>query len=81
MAVESDGEEMILVSADITMCEDWLLAPVRNKFDKHVTGVDAKKLREEIVEIKQYPCYAFHNIESGQGSIEQFYCPMCIKHI
>lgn len=29
--------------------------------------------------IKQYVCYYFRNIKSGQGSIEQFDCPMCIN--
>ena len=44
MAVEVDGEQMILVSADIAMCKDWLLALVRSKFDEFHTGVDSKKL-------------------------------------
>lgn len=44
MAVEADNEEMILVSADITMCEDWLLSLVRSKFGELNTGVDSKKL-------------------------------------
>ena len=44
MAVESDGEEMILVSADIIKCEDWLLELARKKFNSYNTEVDAKKL-------------------------------------
>lgn len=44
MAVESAGEEMILVSADIITCAEWLLALARAEFEKFDTGVDAKKL-------------------------------------
>ena len=44
MAVEADGEEMILVSADILKCEEWLLELARKKFDAYETGVDAKKI-------------------------------------
>lgn len=44
MAVEADGEEMILVSADIIKCEEWLLDLARAKFDEYAAGVDAKKL-------------------------------------
>ena len=44
MAVEADGDEMILVSADIIKCESWLLALARKKFEQYETGVDAEKL-------------------------------------
>ena len=44
MAVEADGEEMILVSADIIKCEEWLLSLAREKFVLYDTGVDARKL-------------------------------------
>ena len=44
MAVEADGEQMILVSADIVKCEEWLLDLTREKFEKFCTGVDPKKL-------------------------------------
>lgn len=44
MAVESEGEEMILVSADIIKCEQWLLELARKKFEQYKTGVDTKKL-------------------------------------
>ena len=44
MAVEADGEEMILVSADVVKCEDWMLALARKKFNEFNLGVDANKL-------------------------------------
>ncbi len=45
MAVEGDGnEKMILVSADIINCQDWLIDMVRDKFAEYNTGVDAQKL-------------------------------------
>ncbi len=44
MAVEADGEEMIMVSADVIKCEEALLELARAKFDAFGTGVDAKKL-------------------------------------
>ena len=44
MAVESDEEEMILVSADIIKCDEWLLALVRTKFKQYGVDMDARKL-------------------------------------
>ena len=45
MAVEADGnEKMILISADVIYCQDWLIDMVRDKFAEYNTGVDAQKL-------------------------------------
>lgn len=44
MALQADGDEMIMVSADIIKCDDWLLALARNKFEQYETGVNANKL-------------------------------------
>ena len=44
MAVEADGDEMIMVSADIVKCEDWLLELARSKFEALGTGVDPMKM-------------------------------------
>ena len=44
MAVEADGDEMIMVSADIVKCEDWLLELAREKFVALGTGVDPMKM-------------------------------------
>ena len=44
MAVEADGEEMIMVSADVIKCEDWMMELIRAEFDSYGTGMDSKKL-------------------------------------
>lgn len=44
MAVEADGDEMILVSADIVQLNDGLLRLAREKFEAYGMGVDARKL-------------------------------------
>lgn len=44
MAVEADGEQMILVSADVVSFSEGLLQMTREKFDKFGTGVDPKKI-------------------------------------
>lgn len=44
MAVEADGEQMILVSADVVSFSEGLLRMARQKFEKFGTGVDAKKI-------------------------------------
>ncbi|MBQ7398966.1 MAG: hypothetical protein IJW06_00710 [Clostridia bacterium] len=44
MAVESDGEQMIIVSSDMTSIEDFLLNMIREKFAKICTGFDPKKI-------------------------------------
>lgn len=44
MAVESDGEEMILVSADIIKCDEELLALIRGKFEQYGMDIDSRKL-------------------------------------
>lgn len=44
MAVEADGEQMILVSADVVSFSEALLKMAREKFDTYGTGVDAKKI-------------------------------------
>ena len=35
----------------------------------------AAKKQSVFIVINQHVCYDFHNIKSGQGSLEQFYCP------
>ncbi len=45
MAVEAeDNEKMILISADVIYCQDWLIDMVRDKFAEYNTGVEAQKL-------------------------------------
>ncbi len=44
MAVESDGEQMIMVSADVVHCGEWQVALARKNFDSFGTGVDSRKL-------------------------------------
>ena len=44
MAVETNGEQMILVSADVVDFSEELLALTRRKFEQFGTGVDAKKI-------------------------------------
>ena len=44
MAVESDGDAMILVSADLTSLPEYLLTLVREKFAAEVSDVDPMKI-------------------------------------
>ena len=44
MAVEANGEQMILVSADVVDFSEELLSLTRKKFDQFKTGFDAKKI-------------------------------------
>ena len=44
MAVEADGDQMILVSADLTSIPGYLLALAREKFAAYDLGVDPRKL-------------------------------------
>ena len=44
MAVESNGDEMILVSADLTGVPNFLMTLIREKFAKENTGVDPMKI-------------------------------------
>ncbi len=44
MAVESNGEQMILVSADLTSLPDYVIRCAREKFAELNTGVDPMKL-------------------------------------
>ena len=44
MAVESDGEQMILVSSDMTSIEDFLLNMIREKFSAMCSDFDPKKI-------------------------------------
>lgn len=62
MAVEADGEQMILASADIIKCEEWLLALARTKFEKFAIGVNAKKLM-----VAATHTHTSHVMRSGKG--------------
>ena len=44
MAVESDGDAMILVSADLTSLPEYLLTLVREKFAAEISDVDPMKI-------------------------------------
>ncbi len=44
MAVETEDDEMILVSADMIKCADWMMDMVRERFNRYETGADARKL-------------------------------------
>ena len=44
MAVEADGEQMILISADLTSVPEYLMQLVREKFAAYNLGVDPRKL-------------------------------------
>lgn len=44
MAVESNNEQMILVSADVAVCSEGVLALAREKFSKLTAEVDSKKI-------------------------------------
>lgn len=44
MAVEADGEQMIMISADMTDIPDYIMNMVREKFSKYCSNVDSKKI-------------------------------------
>ena len=44
MAVEADGEQMILISADLTSVPEYLMELAREKFAAYNLGVDPRKL-------------------------------------
>ena len=67
MAVEADGEEMIMVSADLIKCEDWLLALARKNFEQYNTGVDARKLMVAVTHTHTSHVMANPNDESSGG--------------
>ncbi len=44
MAVEADGEQMIMISADMTSIPDYIMEMAREKFSKRVSDFDPRKI-------------------------------------
>lgn len=72
MAVEADGEEMIIVSVDMTSVSEYLMAKIRKKLETMVEGFDVKKLMVAATHTHTSHTIISGGLQTGRKLLEEF---------